>query len=247
MKDEYHNYIGCALFFLFIVFIVLLGSITLYLNNKEKINVTSTNGSVVIQSDKKKNDKDKDFVYYTDEVEKSDLTYKKAVINISSDDAVSVNTILSDIYDEALNSIVLATEDNTCENEDSIKSSSLIDYAVYENSKYVTLLITISNYSCGNSVVSKLVSYTFDITTGNLLSFDDLLKEYNLNYTEVLNKINSNLEENQTDDYIKIDDTLNELKENNTYVVYISNEGSLVVKYIVKTTLTDYNDVIEFN
>jgi hypothetical protein len=104
-----------------------------------------------------------------------------------------------------------------------------------------------SNYSCGESQISKISSYTFDVSTGKLISFDDLLKEYGLTYTEVLNKINSNLEENQVDDNIKIENTLNELKENNTYIVYISNEGSLVVKYIVKTNSVDYNDVIEFN
>ena len=43
---------------------------------------------------------------------------------------------------------------------------------------------------------------------------------------------------------IKIDETLNELKINDTYVIYISETKKLVVKYIVKTNSVDYNDVI---
>jgi hypothetical protein len=246
MKDEYHNYLGCAIFFFSIVIIVVLGSVTLYLNSKNKTNVSSLNDYTTVQSEKNKIDKEKDFIYYTDSKEEAGLTYKKAVINIESDDALNVNSILSDLFIEASSS-VSTTSDTVCEDGESISSAKSLDYATYSYSKYSTITIMESNYSCGESQISKISSYTFDVSTGKLISFDDLLKEYGLTYTEVLNKINSNLEENQVDDNIKIENTLNELKENNTYIVYISNEGSLIVKYIVKTNSVDYNDVIEFN
>jgi hypothetical protein len=246
MKDEYHNYLGCAIFFFSIVIIVVLGSTILYLNNKNKTNISSLNDYTTVQSEKNKIDKEKDFIYYTDSKEENGLTYKKAVINIESDDALNVNSILSDLFIEASSSLS-TTSDTVCEDEDTVSSAQTLDYATYSYSKYSTITVMESNYACGESQISKISSYTFDVSTGKLISFDDLLKEYGLTYTEVLNKINSNLEENQVDDNIKIENTLNELKENNTYIVYISNEGSLVVKYIVKTNSVDYNDVIEFN
>lgn len=46
---------------------------------------------------------------------------------------------------------------------------------------------------------------------------------------------------------IKIEETINDLKSQETYVIYIDEFGDLILNYVVKTTSLDYNDTITIN
>lgn len=257
MKEENASYIWFACFFFFIVILVLIGSFLLYRNHNLKFRSTDTEGQNVLVSDKMKKNKEKDYIYYEMEENFSssfDFSYKKAVFNFASEDAKEVNLELSKIYDDAFSTIIKSnTTDHVCANGSDLYASSLLDYAMYAYQEYITLVVTESRYSCTDSITKplKIHAYTFNVLTGKLISFDELLKRSHFTYTELLDKIEKQLQSSQTIDEetpnIKIEETLNELKKNETYVIYLSETNQLVVKYIVKTNSVDYNDVIELN
>lgn len=257
MREEDYGYLGFACFFLIIVIIVIAGSWILYNNHNAKLTNTASNNTEVVLTDKLKKDKEKDFIYYTMEESVSDslvITYKKATINLDSKDAEEVNEDLSKIYDEALASVVKSNDtENICDNASDIYSAVSLEYAIYFYEDTITLLVTENIYSCMDEISkpSKLVAYTFDVSTGKLLTHTDLLNKFGITYTEILEKIEKQLNAQQTilDEVpnIKIEETLNELKMNETYVIYVSETKKLVVKYIVKTNSVDYNDIIELN
>lgn len=255
MKEENYSYIGFACFFFFIVIIVMVGSFILYRNNSVKLD--DENATQININEKIKEDKTKELVYYTLEESASEtlnLNYKKANININSDDAKTVNEELNKIYDEALSSIKKSNNTELiCESGSDIYSAISLDYAVYNYEDYITLLVAENNYSCSDGVFKpyKLHAYTFNINNGNIVSDEELITKYGLTYTKILEKIESHLNSQQTVidgiENINIGETLNKLKANETYAIYISETKKLVVKYIVKTNSVDYNDIIELN
>ena len=256
MQEENSNYLGFGCFFFFVVIIILVCSIILYNEQKFKIKTTDSNNSEVILNEQIKKDKSKDFIYFSLEENISNqlsATLKKANININNKDADSINNVLSKIYDEALLSVKKSNEiENICENGSDIYSYNSLDYAFYYGD-FITLLVSENNYNCTKEIEIpyKIQAYTFDSVTGKLKTFSDLLNNYNITYTEILEKLKNNLEEQQTIinevSNIKITETLNELKENENYAIYLSENKKLVMKYIVKTNTVDYNDIIELN
>ncbi len=256
MKEENNGYLGFALFFFFIVLLVVVGSILVYKNQKGKYDNTNHTENRILVEDKLKEDKDKDFIYYTSEEvisESLNFTMKKATINLKSESAKEANEELEEIYNQALTSVKKTSTENTCENDSDIYSTTTLNYANYTYGKYLTLLVSENVYSCQNEVEVpfKVYSYTFDGTTGNLIETENLLNDFSLTYTEVLQKIEEHLKENQS--YvdgvptIKIEETLNKLKENENYTIYIADTEKIVVNIIVKTSTVDYNDIIELN
>ncbi len=257
MKEENNSYIGFALFFFLIVVIVAFGTFVIFLNKSEVSNSNDTEKVLLNDKIKKDKDKDKDYIFYDSEEVISDdysLTLKRANININTEDAHEVNETLDNVYMQALKEMKKAnSQDRICENNSDLYSASILDYATYYYDKYITLLVTENGFSCQEDIERplKVYSYTFDGTTGKLLNINDLLKNFDLTYTEVIEKIENSLNNNQTviDDtpQIQIEETLNKLKENENYTIYISETNKLVVKYIVKTNSIDYNDIIELN
>lgn len=257
MKEENYSYLGFGCFFFFIVIIVIIGSVILYNGRFSDLNKNGSEGIGITINDKKKKDKDKDFVYFSmeDTVSESlNLTYKKATINLDSSEAEEVNKELEKIYDNVVATIKKSNStDNVCENDSDLYSADYLEYVIYSNEEYITLLVTESSYSCSDELMKpqKIMAYTFNVLNGKRVTDVNLLDKYNITYTEVINKIEEQLNNNQTivNDVsnIKIEDTLNELKINDSYVIYISDTKKLVVKYIVKTNSVDYNDIIELN
>jgi len=256
MKDENSNYLGFVCFFLLIVAIVITGSVILYKSRESKLIDKSTSSNKNVLNDKMKLEKEEDFIYYIDELDSgnSSVVYKKAVINLNSDDAKEVNEIIEKLIDKSKESVILAgTEETVCENGSKEFSYSSLDYNVYLYEEYITLVVTENMYTCTDdlSKINKIHSYTFNMLTGKRISYDDLLSKYDITYTEVLDKIKNHLEKQQTIiegvPTIKVEETINELKENETYIIYHSETKKLVVKYIVKTNSVDYNDIIELN
>lgn len=258
MQENDSNYLGFGLFFFLIVLIILVCSMLLFLNvrnkNQEKI-ITDTNEVVV--SDKNKKDKSKDFIYFIDEEtmsEELNLIYKMPVINLNSEDANRINEEIKS-YATQIKGTLEKGDSSKCyyEEPNDIFKTDYLDYAIYTYQEYVTLLIRESNYSCQNgfSSSSKVKSYTFDVLSGHLLSMDALLSKYDMTLTNVLEQIRNNLNNEQTIvdgiPNIKIEETINDLKPQETYVIYVDEFGDLILNYVVKTTSLDYNDTITIN
>ena len=259
MEEENRNILGFALFFFCIALLVLGGSVLIFLNYKEqKKTITTNSQNETIVTDKKKVDKNKDFIYYTDEEvisESLSLTSKIPVINLDSEDAKNVSNEVKEYAKSIKNTLKKNTENKTCtyENQEGILETSYLDYGVYEYQEYSTLFIRESKYSCeeGFSSSYNVKAYTFDKTTGKRITKEELLAKYDTTLTQVLERIRKNLEESQTivDDVetIKIEETIGNLKENSTFAIYMDEFGDLVMNYVVKTNSVDYNDSITIN
>ncbi len=258
MQENDSNYVGFGLFFFLIVIIILVSSTILFLNTRSKNQEKVLNESnEVVVSDKNKVDKNKDFVYFTEEEVISDalnIIYKVPIINLDSEDAKTINNEIKEYASNIKNTLEKGNETKCPTNESTdIYKTNYLDYAVYTYEEYVTLLLRESTYSCtdGFSTSSKVKSYTFDVLSGKLLSFDALLTKYNTTLTKVVEQIRSNLNKEQTIidgvSTIKIEETINSLKEQSTYVIYVDEFGDLILNYVVKTSSVDYNDTITIN
>lgn len=255
MKDENNNYVGILIFFAMITVLVIVGSTFVYIDKKNKLNEKKYEDKTVIVNDKKKQDKDKDFIYYNniDSINDDSIEYKTPVINLNSDDATLVNEKLAELINEQVNNLIkIETEEDIsiCPNKNlgDIKSGMIYDYTIYNFEEYITLSIEEKSYDCSNGYgkTNSLSSYTFNVLTGKLIKSDELLSIYNITATEMINKMENNLSDNENET-IDVDETINELKENSTYTIFIDESGNLVVKCIVKTNLVDYNDIINLS
>lgn len=254
MNEEGNSYLGFGFFFLFILGIVCVGTFLVYQNYTKKME----NKEIVTEekekiSDKLKIEKAKDFVYYQEEVSISEnlsLVYKYPIINLESEDALDATKELKNIINEKKASVekINTNEiDTTCsESVDGIRKATVLDFGVFTYNEYVTLILYESMYSCdsGISSILKMRSYTFNVLTGKRLSATDLLSLYNTSFSKGITQIREELIKNQYENNIKIEETIRNLKENETYILYISEEGELILKYIVKTNTVDYNDNI---
>ncbi len=251
MEEESSNYLGFGLFFFLIVLIILLGSIFIFFNVRSKNTVASYEGTEQI-SDQLKKDKEKDYIYFKeDEIisEALNILYKVPVINLKSEEANAINNELK-TYTSGVKNTLQKGDLQQCYETSDIYKTNYLDYAVYSYQEYVTLLIRESEYNCevGFSSTSKVKSYTFNVLSGKVLSFQDLLQKYDTTLTKVVEQIRIKLNEDQTIieeiPNIKIEETINQLKAQETYVLYIDEFGDLLLNYVVKTNSVDYNDTI---
>ncbi len=258
MDEENNNILGFGFFFFFIVLIVVGGSILVYLNIGKENQEKSTTGNNETQIDKMKLEKEKDFIYYTNEKiisESLSIVSKLPVINLNSDDAKNTTKELKNYVEEVNGTLKKNTENITCayQNDEQILETNFLDFGTYIYQEYVTLLIRESAYSCQNgfSVSSKIRAYTFNALTGKKLTTQELLAKYDTSLTNVLEKVKRTLSDSQTmndeEETIQIDETINNLKENETFVIYIDEYGDLIMNYVVKTSSVDYNDSITIN
>ncbi len=257
MQEESNNYLGFGMFFFLIVLFILLGSILLFFNASSKMAEKKTNDfSETLLDDRMKMDKNKDFIYFTEEEilsEEMNLIFKIPIVNLKVESVNQVNEEIKQ-YANSIKMTLQKGDTSLCmyTNTD-IYSTNFLEYAIYNYQEYATLLIRESSYTCENGFSSsnKVKSYTFNILTGERLNFNALLVKYNANFANVLEKIRIHLNETQTivEDIpnILIEETLQNLKEQETYVFYIDEFGDLILNYVVKTNSVDYNDTIVIN
>lgn len=253
MHEDGSNYLGFGLYFFFIVILILAFSASIFYINQNKKNKEAE--ELLLQenlSDALKQDKTKDFIYYIDEEVLSEelrMTYKVPVINLDSEEARNVNQEMAE-YASKIKSTLVKSTDDTCtyKNDSSIAKTLILDYGVYSYQEYKTLFVREMDYSCMNgfSSFSKVRAYTFNVLTGEKITFLELMRKYKTTLTEVLEKVNKALEDQQTDlestPNIKIEETVKSLKDQETYAFYIDGDGNLILNYVVKTNSVDYND-----
>lgn len=249
MDENENSYVGFGLFFLLILSIVVIGTFLIYRSHMDTLQEVFVIDKE--ENDKLKIEKSKDYIYYIDEGSISSglsISYKYPVINLDSESAKNLTQELKQLVDEKRSAITKIESGDTCSygNTDGIKKASILDYGVYSFADYVTLVVYESSYSCeiGFSSIEKMRSYVFNVTTGERVSSIDLLNKYSTSITQVFLLVREKLEEVPT---IKVEEAMNALKEQDTYIIYIDESGELLMKYIVKTDTVAYNDTIVLN
>ncbi len=194
--------------------------------NKELVLVNKENNV-------KKINEDKEYIYFINEDivnEELFIINKYPIINLNSNDAKNVTLELENLVNEI---------------KINANNEMFLDYGIYETNNYVTLLIKPNNYI--NSV-SNAKSFTFNKINGKLLSFLELLDIYNLKFDDVIREVLLELNsEQKLVDGINIEATINNLNNQENYVIYIDEFDNLLLNFIVKNNFVDYNDTIKIN
>lgn len=238
------NYSSFIIFILVIVIICVGGYYLIkYQNNNHDDKVFNNN-----QSDTEvKIDDSKDYIYFTNEEKISDsfsVTYKDININLNNNDAIKLQDELNDKMSKAKESIVKKNETDEATDSDDVHddiySANIIEYKVYETSKFLSLIVSSYTYNANNvnSDPSNLY-YVFDLTNGNIADNNSILKEYNITDQEVRTKIRDYLNTVEESD---IDEVLNE-----PYYLVVADNGKVMINFVVKTTSFNYNESIEMD
>ena len=247
------DFVGGITFVIFVVVLIVGGFFATRYLTSDKAH------KKVIQSeiDKLKIDSKKDLVYYENETILSpdpDIIHKDIIINLKEAD--TVNELLKESMDKIRTTVKKKGDVEIDPNKEllydiDIVSSKERNYTVYESLKYLSVLVTDSDFTCyDGSTITSQAAYTFSLSTGKRLSNSTLLGYAGVSINEVKNKIRSKLEEDQKDlsdgQTINIDETINSINEKDL-VVYANRTGNIVASFVVKTNEESYNDTIELN
>lgn len=247
------DFVGGITFIIFVAILIVGGFfLTRYLTSEKE-------HKKVLQSeiDKLKMDPKKDLVYYENETILSpdpDIIHKDIIINLKEAD--TVNEVLKKSMDNIRKSVKKKGEVEIDTSKDilydiDIVSSKERNYTVYESLKYLSVLVTDSDFTCYNgSTITSQTAYTFSLSTGKRLSAETLLGYADVTIDDIKNKVRSKLEEDQKDltdgQTINIDETIN-LINIKDLVVYTNKSAKIVISFVVKTNEDSYNDTIELN
>lgn len=252
MEERNKAIFGCVFFLVLILFIGIGGYIYTFNNDKHK---EINNENEIIEKNKK--DKDKEYIYYVSEItvsEKLNIVYKNPIINLNNSLSDAIYNEISTENDKYYNEIkkISQTSNDTGKeiafDTDDIYSATIRDYENFEYENYITLLITDSLYDCFSGVYDYPIikSYIFDVEKNERISNIDILEKYGITMSEVKDKIRTKLQEDQTVEgdieVIKIDETIENLSNDNTYGIYMDDTGNLFIKYVVKSNQINYNE-----
>ncbi len=252
--ERRRDFIGSILFVIF-VFILVVGGFfaTKYLTSdsqKKQIHKSELN--------KIKVNSDKDFVYYDNEVticEDPDIVHKDIIINIQGTD--TLKELLKKENDEIRSSVKKISESEVDTSKEILYKDGDIfftkerNYASYESSKYLSIVITDGEFNCyTGSQIKSVKTYNFNLANGKQLSNETILGFYSMSIDDVKNKISTKLASDQEEfgenSLINVEDTLNSISLENA-AIYFNKAGKLMISVIVKTNQESYNDTIELN
>jgi|GEM_PF-6985749 len=262
--DEFERGKFGFIFFFMIVIGLAFGGY--YYVKMDKTGDVKTNGeeNIKLISDALKIEKDKSFIYTDIEsMLAADIIYTTATVNINSDDARRVNSLLTKELEEIkkdviyLSDIELPDDVEIVHLHDDIYKARVRDYEFYTYEKYATLVLYDYHHVCTDDYGAKdMRAYTFDVETGKLLSSDEVLAITNYSFEDVKDKIQSYLTKELSNlvasdssmvNFIQISNSLNNLSIDKSLIYYIDKKGKLNASFVVITEKNDYNDNIIFD
>lgn len=260
MDDIRSGKVKAAFFLFFLVLLIVGGYISVVLltkdkkvdNDREKEVATTKEESYYL-------DKSYDYIYFTNIENKNNewnIIYQDVVFNFKSEEAQALAEELNKENKELKDTYTLISDKKLTEEErekivykNEIYEASYRTDTLYTYKNYASLVSTEYQYDCYNGIKNNgIKAYVFDVSTGKLLSKEELLKAYNKNIDDIKDQIREKLELEQKEEgkeQIDITSTLNLIEEN--YTIYINKAGYLNVSYLVKFGEVDYNDVIILN
>lgn len=259
MEEKNKAIVGSIVFIILILTLAIGGYIYAFKSDNHQTDKELQEKKIM----ENKKDTSKDFIYYDNLVELSNtlgITYKDAIINLNNTQAFAINSELKSEREEYYNTVKKISETtNDTGNEilydtDDIYSATIRDYQNYIFDNYISLVVSDSLYDCFKGVYdyTKIKSYIFDVDANERVSNIDILNKYDTNISEVKERIKKKLESDQTVseegiESIKIDETIENLSNDNSYGLYVDDDGNLIIKYIVKSNNLNYNESMIIN
>lgn len=204
-------------------------------------------------------DSTKDYIYYEnseDILHEEHISREDVVINIKGFENINEQLATELIeYDSKRVSLDNAPAENTCVNEANLYS---FPYREYEDSTfgdYISLVINDFTYNCTNgSRIENIKGYVIDKNTGEIITEEQLLNDFEITEEEIISQIRERLNDTQVLDgdtqVIDIEGTISDIQSGEYGTVKslsISKTGELVINFIVKSNVINYNDSIELN
>ena len=237
-----------AFFFFLVILVFVFGGFILM--KKSTYNDNETNKKVE-NSERQKDirlDKSKDYIYYSNVEEVThelDIEYKE--VNLNFNDENKIASFLNEETKELRNTIKYdsSIEDAPYNN---LVSGKYKIYSTYTYDKYISLVVDYYEYKY-ETLVTYLYTktYVFNKNTGEVISTEKLLSDFNLTKENVLEKIKKHVtDENigKVEEELDIEATVSEIKE---YALFVDKIGRLSISILVKSNQKDYNEVIILN
>ncbi len=254
--DSTKNTIGAILFIVILLVFAIGGYF--FMNYMLDGFENENNSSGVTELREIRIDSTKDYIYYENDediLEEEHIEKMDVVINIKGFEDINESLAL-ELSEYASQFVYIdEVEDSTCYNSANLYS---FPYREYENTaygNYISLVINDFTYYCDlGSRINNIKSYVINKTTGEAYTEEELLEEFGITEDDIIEQVRDRLEDTQilTEgvQVIDIEGTIENI-ENGEYGVVkaltVSKNGKLVINFIVKSNVINYNDSIELN
>lgn len=267
MDDIRSGKVKAAIFLFFIVILIVGGYITMIMLTKD--NEKNDNKTTEMASKNKEEAEDiridntKDYIYFDNVVIKNeirDITYQDVVFNFDSRDTKTITTFLNSEREanektyKTIGEVELTPEEqeNILFKDSDVYEATYNKYTRYFYKNYATIVNSLFEYNCNDGAKNTNVSaYTFDTRTGDLLSKNRLMEEFEVSLDKIKEIIQEKLEKEQTivEDIPQIDivNTISSLDDDSSYALYVNKGGYLVINYFIKGIQENKLDVIILN
>lgn len=111
---------------------------------------------------------------------------KVPFININSDEAKSINKKLEELYLKYAKGFDKNAE--AAKGNNDVVCTQVLNYKYYKHDNMISVLVY-DDQQCTSPFVFNYQTYTFDLTTGKLLSYDDVLSKLGLDKEATLTKL----------------------------------------------------------
>ncbi len=263
MDDIRSGKVKAAIFLFFIVVLIVGGYVSMIMLTKdmEQDNKTSevASNNIDEKEDIKINDTE-DYIYFDNIVIKNeirDISYQDVVFNFDSYDAKTIATFLNSEREanektyRTISEVELTEEEqeNILFKDSDVYEATYNKYTRYFYKNYATIVNSLFEYNCNDGTKNTKVSaYTFDTNTGDLLSKNRLMEDFDISLDRIKEIIQEKLEKEQTivEDIPQIDivNTLSSLDDDSSYALYVNKSGYLVINYFIKGIQENKLDVI---
>ena len=149
-------------------------------------------------------------------------------INIKSNDAYRVNRELKSLYEEYASRF-----DSFYEDLDGNSGSEVLNYYSFLSDKVLSVVI-IYGYQITDVLYPDYKVYNFDLSTGDLIDYDDLIKLLDVDIDSVYSNVFYNISNSDLGYDIFYEDTINGFNEsisNGSVLCFVNDDGAL--EYIV--------------
>ena len=169
-----------------VLLVLVLGGYIVYekvLDNKVDEPVKTEKKKVKIEKKEEKTqniklDKNKEYIYDANYLLNSE--YKMPYININSSDAIQVNGYLEGRYNSYMEHYKICSKEN-------IPCHIALDYKQYLNNNIISVVIRY-NESYTSVPDSQFLIYNFDLSTGKLMTYSDVLNKLKITKESATNK-----------------------------------------------------------
>lgn len=258
--DNTKNVVG-LIFFIIILLLFAVGGYFFMNYMLDDFSKESNDDNGITELKEIRIDATKDYIYYEnieDILHEEHIEKQDVVINIKGFENIN-ESLAQELasYDEEMLSIDGATipEGEVCTNEANLYSFPYREYQDTVFGDYISLVINDFTYNCINgSRIENIKGYVIDKNTGEIITEEQLLSDFGITEEEILTQIRERLNDTQVLDegtqVIDIEGTISDIQNGEYGTVKslsISKTGELVINFIVKSNVINYNDSIELN